>query len=52
MDSFPGSFPLGFIPFYLDMSSEEISEENPNLAVGSQPEESTPRTPDKVAPQK
>ena len=51
MDSFSGSFPLGFIPFYLDMSSEEISEENPNLAVGSQSEESTPRTQDKVAPQ-
>ena len=33
------------------MSSEEISEENPNLAVGSQSEESTPRTQDKVAPQ-
>ena len=50
MDSFSGRFPLDFISFYLDMSSEEINEENPGLTVGSQPEESAPQTQGETRP--
>ena len=44
MDSFSGNFPLDFILFYLDMSSEKIKEETPGLTVGNQPEESASRS--------
>ena len=50
MDSFSGRFPLDFISFYLDMSSEEINEENPGLTVGSQPEQSAPQTQGETRP--
>ena len=39
MDSFSGSFPLEFISFYLDMSSEEHNEVVPATATGTLIEE-------------
>ena len=51
MDSFSGRFPLDFISFYLDMSSEEFTEKNPGLTVGNQPEESASRSQGETMPQ-
>ena len=43
MDSFSGSFPLEFIPFYLDMSSEEHNEVVPAIATATLVEEEIPQ---------
>ena len=43
MDSFSGSFPLEFISFYLDMSSEEHNEVVPATATGTLIEEEVPQ---------
>ena len=44
MDSFSGSFPLEFISFYLDMSSEDRNEATPEFAAETQVEESVVQT--------
>ena len=43
MDTFSGSFPLEFISFYIDMSSEEDNEVVPATATGTLIEEEVPQ---------
>ena len=49
MDSFSGSFPLEFISFYLDMSSEEHKEIVPATTTGTLIEEEVPQRHDETA---
>ena len=49
MDSFSGSFPLEFISFYLDMSSEEHIEIVPATATGTLIEEEVPQRHEETA---
>ena len=44
MDSFLASFQHYFISFYLDISSEERNEANPDVIAEAQVEESAPQT--------
>ena len=49
MDSFSGSFPLEFISFYLDMSSEEHNKIVPATATGTLIEEEVPQQHEETA---
>ena len=49
MDSFLGNFPLEFISFYLDMSSEEHNEIVPATATGTMIEEEVPQQHEETA---